>query len=627
MIAKTTTSLGVTKHTYTHIHTGTCSTKPSTSEGEIRSLKKNMAEGGDVRALLNKFNRQADSTDASTHRDSRPVQPLSPGPRTWAPPPGTIPPATMPANGNLRHKLSPMAPPQLPGAVAFQHQREPAWKPTSVPRGQQPGTPHPQLPPLGAGSSRPPARPTFSPRAGTVAASPLLDPGRVRKTEELLQNMLLNRGAPHTPAHPPGPPAGRGSIPEVTPLRKPLPAEGRQPVKPRRPQQVNLEPYLRRPRTSLPPPPLPGLKKNGGSPTMGGRSLPTSGPPLPPGLHRLPHKPLPQEPSVTKINRQETQDTYDDIDTLGGDDSWGEGSSQNINGESDDSEVYESIDENEFELPRAPPPVARLPQTQKKQQLEMDKKELKEQQKRENEMRKKFQLKGPLEVLHIARVRCDWQGGKLDLAVRQGDTVEILRAKDNPGGKWLVRAETGKWGYVSIDCMDVDYETVKRQVLKGLQAIDLPPPPPDPPKAFGGGFGMDSPAHTDPVDDYDDDEDDYDDVEIPDDFPPPPLECSFDPIVAQELKKKFKFVGPVQVLHTMMVDPNGQIKRPKEKELAIGQGEILDVLQFTNHKMALCRNHIGKFGYVPRSLLLQMEGDIYDDIDHFVDVYDNDILP
>ena len=42
MIAKTTTSLGVTKHTYTHIHTGTCSTKPSTSEGEIRSLKKNM---------------------------------------------------------------------------------------------------------------------------------------------------------------------------------------------------------------------------------------------------------------------------------------------------------------------------------------------------------------------------------------------------------------------------------------------------------------------------------------------------------------------------------------------------------------------------------------------------------
>ena len=54
------------------------------------------------------------------------------------------------------------------------------------------------------------------------------------------------------------------------------------------------------------------------------------------------------------------------------------------------------------------------------------------------------QLKGPLEVLHTARVRCDWQGGKLDLAVRQGDTVEILRAKDNPGGKWLVRAETGR---------------------------------------------------------------------------------------------------------------------------------------------------------------------------------------
>ena len=52
--------------------------------------------------------------------------------------------------------------------------------------------------------------------------------------------------------------------------------------------------------------------------------------------------------------------------------------------------------------------------------------------------------------------------------------------------------------------------------------------------------------------------------------------------------------GPVRVLHTMMVDPNGVILRPKGKELAIAQGEILDVLQFSNEKMALCQNHIGK---------------------------------
>ncbi|XP_059923708.1 FYN-binding protein 1 [Gadus macrocephalus] len=562
-------------------------------------------------------------------RDSRPVQPLSPGPRTWAPPPGTTPPAamqpTLTSDTNSRRWPLPssrggrLPAPTRAGLEA--HVRAPGA-----------AARHPPPPAAAAGGRgvlETPRRPTFSPRAGTARRLAVVGPGPGQEDGGVAAEHVAEPRRPSQPRPPPGAAARRrpGSVPEVTPLRKPLPAEGRQPAKPRRPQQVNLEPYLRRPRTSLPPPPLPGLKKNGGSPTMGGRSLPTSGPPLPPGLHRLPHKPLPQEPPVNKINRQETQDTYDDIDTLGGDDSWDEGSSQNVNGESDDSEVYESINENELELPRAPPPVAKLPQTQKKQQLEMDKKELKEQQKRENEMRKKFQLKGPLEALHIARVRRDWQGGKLDLAVRQGDTVQILRAKDNPGGKWLVRAETGKWGYVSIDCMDVDYETVKRQVLKGLQAINLPPPPPDPPKAFGGGFGMDSPAHTDTVDDYDDDDDDYDDVEIPDDFPPPPLECSFDPIVVQELKKKFKFVGPVQVLHTMMVDPNGQIKRPKEKELAIAQGEILDVLQFTNHKMALCRNHIGKFGYVPRSLLLQMEGDIYDDIDHFVDVYDNDILP
>ncbi|CAL8309865.1 unnamed protein product [Lota lota] len=579
-------------------------------------METNMAESGDVKALLNKFNRQADSVDASTRQDSGPLQPPSPGPRTWAQP-GT--PPIIPANGHLRHKPMPMVPPQPPGASAFHH-REPPRMPMAEPRGH-PSTPRLQLPPVGAGFSRPPARPTFSPRTGK-ATPPVLDAGRVRMTEGLLQNLLLNRGAAPTPTQAPvapQQPAGRVPAAEVTPLRRPLPPEGRRPVKPRRPQQVNLEPYLRSPRPSLPLAAQPGLKKNAGSPTMAGRNPPSSGMILPPGLPRvpLPPKPLCQE---TAVSKQYTPDTYDDVGTLEMNSAWDKGSSQNIDGESDDSEVYEIINETEPEVTQAPP-ESKPPKKQKKQ-LELDKIR-KEQQKRENELRKKFQLKGPLEVLHMARVRHDWQGGKLDLAVRQGDSVEILRAKDNPGGKWLVRSETGKWGYVSIDCMDVDYEEVRRQVQMQMQNITLPPPPPDPPRVPPGlSFDVDSSGHTDIVDE---DDDDYDDVQIPDDFPPPP-ECSFDPSVAKELKKKFKFEGPVRVLHTMMVDPNGLIKRPKEKELAIAQGEILDVLQFSNNKMALCRNHIGKFGYVPRSLLLQMEGDIYDDIDHFNDVYDNDNL-
>lgn len=54
------------------------------------------------------------------------------------------------------------------------------------------------------------------------------------------------------------------------------------------------------------------------------------------------------------------------------------------------------------------------------------------------------QLQGEDEVLHTARVRHDWSGGgKLDLSVRQDERVEILRVKNNPGGKWLARSATG----------------------------------------------------------------------------------------------------------------------------------------------------------------------------------------
>lgn len=54
------------------------------------------------------------------------------------------------------------------------------------------------------------------------------------------------------------------------------------------------------------------------------------------------------------------------------------------------------------------------------------------------------QLQGEVEVLHTARVRHDWNGGgKLDLSVRQDESVEILRVKNNPGGKWLARSLSG----------------------------------------------------------------------------------------------------------------------------------------------------------------------------------------
>ncbi|XP_078141787.1 uncharacterized protein LOC139921488 isoform X1 [Centroberyx gerrardi] len=479
---------------------------------------------------------------------------------------------------------------------------------------------------------------------------------------------------PSIPAPGPGPARqlpGQRAVGDVTPLRRPLPHEGPRPMKPRRPPAVNLEPYLRSSRApaALPAPrrsegssgsggsrlSLPGLFSPPGSglmnlprpglasplgpglvspPGPGLMNLPRPGlaSPLgpglmsPPGLPQRPNKPssLPHQPASVQI--EDNQDTYDDIGSFEQHDSWSD-SSQCMEAGSD--EVYEFIDEDQLELNRSH--NEKKTQKEVKRQQEQEKKDQKERQKerqkRENELRKNFQLQGEVEVLHTAKVRHDWHGGKLDLSVRQGDSVEILRVKNNPGGRWLARSLTGNYGYISNTCVDIDYEEVKRKVLqaRGIDPSPLPPPPPDPPLTNNITY-MDSSNHTDSL--AQEEEDDYDDVQpISEDFPPPPPEISIDPKLEKELKKKFKFEGPLTVLHTMMVDPNGVIKKLGGKDLSVAQGEVLDVIQLTSDKKALCRNQYGKYGYVSRSLLLQMEGDIYDDVDHFDDIYDNDSVP
>uniref|UniRef100_A0A3B4B6K3 Helically-extended SH3 domain-containing protein n=1 Tax=Periophthalmus magnuspinnatus TaxID=409849 RepID=A0A3B4B6K3_9GOBI len=73
-----------------------------------------------------------------------------------------------------------------------------------------------------------------------------------------------------------------------------------------------------------------------------------------------------------------------------------------------------------------------------------------------------------------------------------------------------------------------------------------------------------------------------------------------DPKIEKELKKKFKFEGPLKVLQTMMVDPNALLKKPGPKHLSVSPGDVLDVLQL-HSKKALCRDN---------------EGDIYDDVEY-----------
>lgn len=55
-----------------------------------------------------------------------------------------------------------------------------------------------------------------------------------------------------------------------------------------------------------------------------------------------------------------------------------------------------------------------------------------------------------------------------------------------------------------------------------------------------------------------------------------------------------QYDGPLRTLHTMIVDPNGIIKKPGGKDLPVSRGEIVDVIQFINSKKALCCNQFGK---------------------------------
>lgn len=64
----------------------------------------------------------------------------------------------------------------------------------------------------------------------------------------------------------------------------------------------------------------------------------------------------------------------------------------------------------------------------------------------------------------------------------------------------------------------------------------------------------------------------------------------------------------------MMVVPSAGNRRGGGKELPISKGEILEVIQFTNEEKLLCRNTKGKYGYVKRRYVLQLEKEIYDDV-------------
>lgn len=204
-------------------------------------------ESIDVKALRARFNNQASTSDTSSRESSSPKSPR----------PGfgrAILPVT--ENDLAHHRLSPTVLPPLvagQGLVRFPRAEPMA---TSIP-------------------SRPFPRPP--PSAAVRASIQPTEAKTVKQTGEMLQNMMLRHQRPPgtkpalmpalasapTPAPAPAPTSTplplrqqprQRSTGEVTPLRKPLPPEGPLPLKPKRPPNVNLEPFLRFRGPALPGP-------------------------------------------------------------------------------------------------------------------------------------------------------------------------------------------------------------------------------------------------------------------------------------------------------------------------------------------------------------------------------------
>ncbi|XP_067288083.1 FYN-binding protein 1 [Pseudorasbora parva] len=452
--------------------------------------------------------------------------------------------------------------------------------------------------PQGVFPRPPPAHRFGAQESPKMAPTEVNVPSRVKMTGELLQSKILKQQSDMKVSAFKPPLPSQKSMSEVVPLRKPLPNVGPRPSKPKRPPSVNLDHFKKKAPAVLP------------------RTIESQ---CPKGPARPPSKPSLLTSSFSDLNNTPEQETYDDISSLPPPpppppkprDSWTDRNPSQ----------HEDSDQDIYEDPDKPVVAERNVSKDHNKKVELDKKDLKEKQKRENEYRKRFKLNGPIEVIHMARVREDWQGGKNDLIVRQGENVEIIRVNNNPEGKWLARNLRGSFGYISNSCVDVDYEEVKRKIRGQAN----PPFHPSVGRAIdtefyddiGSSDQLDSSFHSDDV---------YDDVDL--EFPPPPPEISHDPKKAKQqekdFRKKFKFEGPIRILYTMMVDPNASLKKGGSKDLPLVRGEILEVIQETNKKRVLCRNNEGKYGYVPLNYLLHEENDVYDDIDTASDIYDND---
>uniref|UniRef100_A0A670JMH2 FYN binding protein 1 n=1 Tax=Podarcis muralis TaxID=64176 RepID=A0A670JMH2_PODMU len=230
-----------------------------------------------------------------------------------------------------------------------------------------------------------------------------------------------------------------------------------------------------------------------------------------------------------------------------------------------------------------------------KEERKKSEKEQKEKEKKEQDIRKKFKLVGPIEVIHQARACTDFKGGKNDLTFKQGDKIEIIRITDNPEGKWLGRSR-GSYGYIKTTMVEIDYDSLKRKPRPSVN-IQLRQP--------------------------DSDQEVYDDVGEQDSVSRyvkrdghtcvqfyivkslSIARAKSDDRDSQKLKKmekeekefrkKFKYEGDIRVLYTTTISRAPSAKKRGSKDLQVKPGDSVEVIKNVDDTKVLCRNEEGKY--------------------------------
>ncbi|KAM6901968.1 FYN-binding protein 1 isoform 2-T2 [Lycodopsis pacificus] len=463
------------------------------------------------------------------------------------------------------------------------------------------------------------------------------------------------------------------SGPKRNPLTNSL-ALGPAPAKPNRPPRVNLESFKRgavasdngpgafkKPIISTPLASHPSNHLNHVTPTQ----------PPQPAVPSLP----PRHPGAI------TQDDefYDDVDEIKKappplPSSTGHPSlrpkAQEEDDDDDDGEMYEDLDERWEEVGQQQEKKREKEEKEEKKRLEAEKKEQKEREKKEQDARKKFKLVGPIEVIHQGKARVDCRSSKNDLALKQGDCVDIIRVQGNPEGRWLGRTQDGSIGYVKTTSVEIDFNSLKnRQAQQAYEpevyddidvvsadksgmkgpGVALPPLPDDDGEIYDDILDSSLDVRVPPPSQFTAegnsegaiDEDIYDDVDSHNLPPPPPISSlphmrgkskteEMDPKKQKkfekeekDFRKKFKYEGEIQMLYQVTICPTLTNKKWSVKELPVKAGEKLDVIVKAVDNKLICRNEDGKLGYVSTDHIDMNDGDIYDDIGDDC-IYDND---